>query len=84
VVSDEEGDVAFSYDDLNYEEKSSIAFAISQIVKEGDDLTFQVDTDGDGAFEESYVKADDDLQIDASDFEYDELQYEYEEDELDI
>ncbi|MFN5676288.1 MAG: hypothetical protein ACK48C_03975 [Roseiflexaceae bacterium] len=84
VVSDEEGDVAFSYDDLNYEEKSSIAFAISQIVKEGDDLTFQVDTDGDGAFEESYSKEDDDLQIDASDFEYDELQYEYEEDELDI
>lgn len=84
MVSDEEGDVAYSYDDLRYEEKSAVAFDISQIVKEGDDLTFQIDTDGDGEYEESYDKEDDDLQIDASDFEFEELEYEYEEDELDI
>lgn len=84
LVSDDSGEVAYSFDDLSFKSVSKLAFDISQIVKEGDDLTFQVDTNGDGVFDDSYTKDDNDLQIDATDFGAEDLNYQYEEKDLDI
>lgn len=84
LVSDDSGDVAYSYDNLSFDNDSSLSFDISQIVKEGDDLTFQIDTNGDGQYDDTYTKEDNDLQFDSSDFGYDDLEYQYDEKDLDI
>lgn len=84
LVSDDSGDIEYSYDDLSFSGDSKVAFDISQIVKEGDGLTFQVDKNGDGIFDDTYTKDDNDLQIDASDFGAEDLEYQYEEKDLDI
>jgi hypothetical protein len=84
LVSDDSGDVEYSYNDLSLTGDDKIAFDISQIVKEGDGLTFQIDTNGDGQFDETYTKEDNDLQIDSSDFGAEDLEYFYEEKDLDI
>ena len=84
LISDDTGDVEYSYDDLTLTGDDRLAFDISQIVKEGDGLTFQIDTNGDGVFDYSYTKEDNDLQIDSSDFGAEDLEYFYEEDDLDI
>lgn len=84
LISDDSGDVEYSYDDLSLTGDDRLSFDISQIVKEGDDLTFQIDTNGDGEFDDTYTKEDNDLQIDSSDFGAEDLEYFYEEDDLDI
>lgn len=75
ISSDADGDVAFSIDDVATIDESAFTFDLDTIDDEGESLAYEVDTTGDGAFEEALSLSDDDLSIDAGDFAAEDLEW---------
>jgi hypothetical protein len=73
IISDEEGDYAYSADDVAVDAEVDIAFDIDAIDSEDDSLNFQYDNNGDGEFETQSDVQDNNTSVESDTAAYNDL-----------